>query len=246
MRRLKTSKMNQKSTDREQPSLDYMYYAMVFRPDLFKEMILREKMEYGNLKNSMPERFELNNFDKVFLSWFKELKFDVKNLPSLDLVSSNKFNVRYDHDNHTYSSDHYISNSLWKGVTTKELCVKLANNGFIYSKPVAIDGINVFQNAQPRHRSTTFVYLDVSHISSLKEMKKFAGAYLGTNQLSLKMFYDFHTHRFDFKAYMKNDRNKGVVITFEDLPVMDDNFNEDYWLEVDVDDIESIERDTSK
>lgn len=125
----------------------------------------------------------------------------------------------------------------------KELCIKLANNGFIYSKPDVFNGINVFKNAQPRHRSTTFVNLDISHVNSLKEMKKFACNYLGTKKLSMKLFYDYHKDRFDFKAYSCNDRCKGVVITFTKLPPVDDNFDDDYWLEVNAEDEEATEQD---
>jgi hypothetical protein len=79
---------------------------------------------------------------------------------------------------------------VFKGVTNKELCIKLSKNGFNYSKPVASDEINVFKSAQPRHHSTTFVYLDVSHVSSLKKLKEFAGDYLGTKKLLVKLFYE--------------------------------------------------------
>lgn len=229
--------------ERETFSLDYQLYAMRFRPDL-AEIIHYEEMNYESLKHSKPERFDMKNLDNIFVSWFKELNDDVTNLPPLNSTSTGKIQVVYEHDNHTYFSDHYISTYVSKGVTNKELCVKLANNGFIYSKPVASDGINVFKTAQPRHRSTTFVYLDISHISSLQKLKKFAGDYLGTKKLIVKLFYDYHSDRFDFKAYNKDDRSQGVVITFEDLPARDDNFDEDYWLEVDVEDEETTEQDS--
>jgi len=123
------------------------------------------------------------------------------------------------------------------------LCIKLAINGFIYSKPDASDGINFFKNAQPRHRSTTFVNLDVSHINSLTKLKEFTGNYLGTKKFSVKLLYDYYNDRFDFKAYNRDDYSKSVVITFENLPAINDNFDEDYWLEVDVDDEETTEQD---
>lgn len=228
--------------ERESFEFDYQLHAMTFRPD-WAEIIHYQEMKYESLKNSMPERFDLKNLDNIFSSWFKELNNDVTNLPPLNSTSTGKFGVVYQHDNHKYLSDHYISTYMMKGVTNKEFRTKLANNGFIYSKPFASDGINIFKDAQSRHRSTTFVKLDVSHIDSLKKLKEFAANYLGTNKLSVKLFYDFYYHRFDFKAYNRDDQSKGVVITFEDLPVKDDIFDDDYWLEVDVDDKEVTQQD---
>lgn len=223
-------------------SLDFQHYAVRYRPGL-AEFLNFQEMDYARCRTEMPERFDLNNLDNIFLSWFKELNNDATNLPPLNSTSTDKIRVVYEHDHHKYESDHYISTYLHQGVTTKELCIKLANNGFIYSKPNASDGINVFVKSKAHHRSTTFVKLDVSHMNSLKKLKEFAGNYLGTKKLSVKLFYDYYNDRFDFKAYKRDDHSMGVVITFEDLPVKDDNFDEDYWLEVDVEDEEATEQD---
>ena len=233
--------------ERETFSLDYQFYTKRFRPDLaeiihYEESFHNEEMKYESLEHSMPEMFDLKNLDNIFVSWFKVLNDDVTKLLPLNSTSTGNIQVIYENDNHTYFSDHYISTYITRGVTNKELCIKLAKNGFIYSKPVVVsDGINVFTTAQPRHCSTAFVYLDVSHASSLKKLKKFAGDYLGTDKLVVKLLYEYHTDHFDFKAYNEDDRSQGVVITFEDLPARDDYFNEDYWLEVDVEDEETTE-----
>jgi len=87
---------------------------MRFGPDS-AGIIHYEEMKYESLKTSMPERFDFKNLDNIFSSWFEELKDDMTNLPPLNSSSTGKIQVVYEHDNHQYLSDHYISTYMIKG-----------------------------------------------------------------------------------------------------------------------------------
>jgi hypothetical protein len=189
-----------------------------------------KNFEYDMMKAEMPQRFDLKMLDQVFVSWFSTWKNGVSDLPPLSMGPTAKIGRHYRHDNLMYPADYYIS--LWNDGEKDniELCIKLTNNGFIYSRPTAPEGIQVYQNKDNRHRSTTFVKLDTMHSNSFTEMKKFARSYLKVEKISVKLFYDFEKDRFDFKAYDQETRSQGVVITFGNYPPIDDEFD-DYWLD---------------
>jgi hypothetical protein len=188
--------------------------------------------EYNLMKAEMPQRFDLKMLDQVFVSWFSTWNNGVSDLPLLSLGPTVKIGRHYIHDNFRYSANHYIS--LWNDGVKIELCIRLTNNGFLYSRPSASEGIQVFENKDNHHRSTTLVKLDNVHSNSFMEMKKFVRSYLMVEKISIKLFYDFEKDRFDFKAYDKKTRSRGVVITFRNYPPIDDEFD-DYWLDDDPD-----------
>lgn len=192
---------------------------------------------------AMPERFSFDVFSQIFTSWFSALNGGVARLPDLSCQTL-EFGVVYEHDHHKYLSEHHVSHySDIAGNVNTVLCVKLPNNGFIYSKPVLDDGIKVLEQASQRHESITYVKLDASHLSQLSKLKSFAATYLQVPKLSIRMFYDYAYRKFAFKAYDSSDRTRGVVISFEDLQVMEDVFDDAYWLEVNAG--EDIEKDRS-
>lgn len=210
-------------------SSDYEFYNSRFRSDLEKYFTLKS-FEYDMMKAEMPQRFDLKMLDEVFVSWFSTWENGVNDLPPLSMGSIPKVGRLYKHDHLTYRADHYIS--IWNDGKKEniELCIKLTNNGFIYSTPDASEGIQVYKNGINRHRSTTFVKLDNIHLRSFEEMKKFARSYLHVKSISVKLFYDFVKDRFDFKAYDMDTHSRGVVITFGNYPPIDDEID-DYWLD---------------
>lgn len=210
-------------------SSDYEFYYLRFRSD-FEKYITLKSFEYDMMKAEMPQRFDLKMLDDVFVSWFSTWENGVSDLPPLSMGPIPKVGRLYKHDHLTYRADHYIS--IWNDGTKEniELCIKLTNNGFIYSTPESSEGIQVYKNSSNRHRSTTIVKLDNVHSHSFEEMKKFARSYLEVKNISVKLFYDFLKDRFDFKAYDMDTRSRGVVITFGNYPPIDDEID-DYWLD---------------
>ena len=71
--------------------------------------------------------------------------------------------------------------------------------------------IQIPQNSGDRHRSTTFVKVDVQS-ERFPEMNKIIRSFLKVENLSIKLFYDFEKGRFVFKVYDKKTRSVGVII----------------------------------
>lgn len=185
---------------------------------------------YKALGKSMPS-LDFRRLEDSFVSWFKELGNDVTQLPTLSSPTTNH-GVVYEVDHHLFMSDYYVSHYTHNNIRNTELCIKLANNGFLYSRPMKADEINACARAPLRYCSTSCVTLDKSHLSQLGQLVGFAEQYLRTLKVSVKLHYDFNNNRVVFKAYESETHSRGVILTYEDLPVMDDTFDDNYWLDV--------------
>ena len=202
------------------PAVQRSHSFQMYR-NLFKDRI---SVDVDELLQQMPERFLLSNLDQIFLSWESALNElgGMGYLPALSDATGQKRALNYDHDHHKYRSDTYVE--TYDG--NQLLCVKLANNGFMYPPDAHL--IIQPNSTTARHRNT-FVKLANAHKSDFKHLIQFAKAYLKSN-VRFQLFYSFSADRMDFKAFDINDNKRGVVITYENLDPVDDLFDDDYWL----------------
>jgi hypothetical protein len=205
------------AVDEEEHSPMFNYYRQHFKN-------IGGQLTYEQLRTMLPERFDLAVLDVVFQSWHAVTNGKLGALTLNDPTA--RFEIVFEHDHHLYRSDSYISHCINKQDTERKLNIKLPNNGFIYPH------FSVFKSAAPRHRSTTFVKLDRSHLNQFPHLIAFAKLYLNASEVHCQLFYDYENYKFDFKAFSNKNRNDGICFCFHQFDPVDDEFDEDYWLTV--------------
>jgi hypothetical protein len=185
------------------------------------------QLTYEQLRTVLPERFDLAVLNSVFQSWHAVTNGKLGSL-SLDDPYA-RFEIVFEHDHHSYRSDSGISHCLSKQGTERKLNIKLPNNGFIYPHS---SELSVFESAPLRHRSSTSVKLDQSHLGQFPHLIQFAKSYLKVSEIHCQLFYDCEGDKFEFKAFSDRNRNDAVCFSFRHFDTVDDEFDEDYWLTV--------------
>lgn len=197
-------------------SASYLMYRHLFKD--------RVSVDVDELLQQMPERFLLSNLDQIFGSWKSALDTlgGIGYLPLLTDKSGIRKALNYDHDHHKYRSDTYIE--VYNGNSL--LCIKLANNGFLYPPEAHLQVVT--NSTTERHRNV-FVKLMKGHLNDFKGIVQFAKNYLNS-RVKVQLFYSYMGDRMDLKMFDVTDSTRGVVVTFEKFDPVDDLFDEDYWL----------------
>lgn len=177
---------------------------------------------YETLKELLPQRFDLNILDQIFQSWRKDVSME-----KIRQTTSEKSAVIYEHDHHLYQSDMYIFKYSKNGKDYENLCIKLANNGFLYSLEA---DMKTTQTNIPRHHSNTWARLGPEHASSFEHIFAFCKEYFGCDGIYYELLYNAVEDRFDFKAFQSSVLGPGIVITFEPFYPCDGDFDTHHWL----------------
>jgi hypothetical protein len=183
---------------------------------------------YNELKKLVPERFELKRLDEVFLSCVSAYNNCKLVFPKTQ--AEGKCSVDYQHDHHTYRCDSYVDNfgSPQFG-NCSNFCMKLCNDGFIYPRET---DLSISKSGIERHRSEMWSLLDNQHIDSFPNIISLSKDFLGSNQITTKLYFNSMVERFDFKSFSKSNRQKSVTITFEKFSPLDEDYSEDHWIDV--------------
>lgn len=115
-----------------------------------------------------PEGLDSAVFDSVFVSWHAVTGSRL-GLLTLDKLDA-RYEVVFEHDHHLYRSDTYVSHCINKQSLERKLNIKLPNNGFIYPDNPDSNELSVFKSALTRHRLSSFVKLDRSHLSQFPHL----------------------------------------------------------------------------
>lgn len=184
--------------------------------------VQRLELTFLELRATLSERFDLRNLDKIFSSWKQEWNKCARALPS---QPNDRLTVYYTHDHHTYRSDMYVSNYIDNEVENSMLCIKLANNGFLYPPEKEL---KIFKEDVHRYGGL-WAILDKDHASDFSEIITFCKNYFGRETLKVQMFYSFKADRCEVKAFYDN---KVLLVSFEPGYPCNADFDEDYWAEV--------------
>ena len=199
----------------------------------------------GELREKFPKMLCLNIPNAIFDSFLESRKGQrqIPNFKNFELNNKTPQETNYKHDGLIYKCQIKCLYPDYPGEFVKCLCIKLSNDGFLYTpddeiKYVPVNGKQYFEGDPPVGRHPSKIITDGQHFkwckldpvyyTHFKSLIKFSHDYLQSNDkpgINHRIWYNYPFSRIDYEM-ISADRHL-VQITYEvGLPC--NNFN-DYW-----------------
>ena len=180
-------------------SIPFAFYCGLFPRGAITDAARRKFTEQA--KKEFPDRFNFKALNEMFDAFSTEnAQIDVNGgLPS----NFNAPAVRFTYDRLVYEAKCYQESFTRKQQLVRNQCIKLSNDGFLYSHPGS--SLKVHKSADevgPRHHSDTYCcLLDRSEQSKFPSLVAFSKVFLKTERPYFSLFDNFEESRIDFKAF---------------------------------------------